>query len=46
MASGITVLRTIGEALWAGFEIYDRTATGYVVRARVNGCWQMALVEC
>ena len=45
MAAGITVFRSLGEAIRAGFEIYDRTATGYVVRARLNGCWQTALVE-
>ena len=45
MAAGITVFRSLGEALRAGFQICDRTPTGYVVRARLNGYWQMALVE-
>lgn len=45
MAAGITVFCSLGEALRAGFQIYDRTATGYVVRARLNGYRQIALVE-
>jgi hypothetical protein len=45
MATGIQVFRSLGEAIRAGFEIYDRTAKGYVVRTRLNGYWQMALVE-
>ena len=46
MASGILVFRSINEALRAGFQIYDRTATGYVVRGRFGDRWQLALVDC
>jgi hypothetical protein len=46
MAHGLLVFRSIGEALRAGFHIYDRTPTGYIVRCNAGGRWQMALVEC
>jgi Ca2+-binding EF-hand superfamily protein len=45
MASGVLVFRTLGEALKAGFQIYDRTPNGYIARAKINGYWQMALIE-
>jgi hypothetical protein len=45
MAHGMLVFHTIGEALKAGFQIYDRTPNGYIARARVDGSWQMALIE-
>lgn len=45
MANGMLVFRSIGEARRAGFEIYDRTAHGFIVRTAVDGHWQMALVE-
>jgi hypothetical protein len=46
MARGMLVFRSVGEALKAGFQIYDRTANGYIARARIDGYWQIALVEC
>lgn len=42
---GMLVFRSIGEAHRAGYQVYDRTARGFIVRAKVNGLWQMALVE-
>lgn len=46
MARGMLVFRSVGEALKAGFQIYDRTPNGYIARARIDGYWQMALIEC
>jgi hypothetical protein len=46
MARGMLVFRSIGEALKAGFQIYDRTPNGYIARAKIDGYWQMALIEC
>ncbi len=46
MACGILIFRSVGEALKAGFELYERTVDGYVVRIRIDGSWQIALVRC
>ena len=44
--AGILVFQTIGEARRAGFEVYDRTPEGYLVRKRSGGSgWALALVE-
>jgi hypothetical protein len=45
MAHGMLVFRSLDEAARAGFQIYDRTSTGYLVRATIGGRWQLALVE-
>lgn len=45
MAYGMLVFRSLYEAARAGFQPYDRTSTGYLVRAMLNGRWQLALVE-
>ena len=45
MAYGMQIFRSIGEAIRAGFVVYDRTPSGFVVRILVDGRWQMALVE-
>jgi hypothetical protein len=44
--AGLTVFSSLAEALRAGFEIYDRTAEGYLVRTRTDAGWAMALVTC
>lgn len=41
---GIVTFPTLAEALKAGFEIYERTAAGYVVRIRTAKGWAFALV--
>jgi Ca2+-binding EF-hand superfamily protein len=46
MSQGMIVFRSVGEALKAGFQIYDRTQNGYIARARIDGYWRMALIEC
>ena len=42
--SGVTVFKTLAEALREGFEVYDKTSTGYLVRKRTAAGWAMALV--
>jgi hypothetical protein len=41
---GIMVFKSVGEALRAGFQVYDRTNEGYLVRTRTNHGWAFALV--
>jgi len=43
--AGLIVFRTLEEARRAGFEVVDRTETGYLVRARRADGWALALVE-
>lgn len=43
--AGITVFKTLAEALRAGFHVYDRTENGYIVRVRTSMGYQMALVK-
>lgn len=45
MAHGMHVFRSVPEALRAGFQIYDSTSNGYIARRRIDGRWQMALIE-
>jgi hypothetical protein len=42
--AGIVVFRSLAEAIHAGFEVYDRTAEGYLVRMRTARGWALALV--
>jgi hypothetical protein len=43
--AGMLVFRSLREALQAGFQVYDKTADGYIVRQRVAGdVWRMAIV--
>jgi hypothetical protein len=39
------VFRSIAEALNAGYQVYNRTPTGYLVRTMTRGGWALALVE-
>lgn len=43
---GVLVFPTLAEALRAGFQVYDRTPDGYLVRARTAAGWAFALVVC
>jgi len=43
--AGLVVFRSLSEALRAGFQIYDRTADGYLVRTQTSTGWAMALVN-
>ncbi len=41
---GIVVFATLLEAIRAGYHLYDRTSTGYLVRIRTLRGWAFALV--
>lgn len=41
---GMMTFPTLAAALAAGFELLDRTADGYLVRARTAKGWALALV--
>ena len=43
---GIQVFKTLADALRAGYQVYDRTSDGYLVRARTANGWAMAVVGC
>jgi hypothetical protein len=43
--AGIMVFSSIGEALQAGFQVYDRTSYGYLVRTRTAHGWELAVVN-
>ncbi len=43
---GLVVFKSLALALRAGYQVYDRTADGYLVRVRTAGGWAMALVDC
>jgi hypothetical protein len=43
--AGLRVFRTVQQAIMAGYQCYDRTREGWVVRRRdPEGLWEMALV--
>ena len=44
--NGLLVFKSITEALSAGYQVYDRTADGYLVRIQTKSGWAMALVNC
>jgi len=44
--AGLVVFKSLADALRAGFQIYDRTQEGYLVRTRTAGGWAIALVSC
>jgi len=41
---GMIVFKSLADALRAGFQVYDRTPEGYLVRTRTSSGWAMALV--
>ena len=44
--AGLMVFKSLADALRAGFQIYDRTQEGYLVRTRTANGWAMAVVTC
>lgn len=42
---GVLVFRSLAEALRAGFEVCDRTATGYLMRTRTGRGYALAIVD-
>lgn len=39
------VFYSLVEAVQAGFQVYDRTPTGYLVRIRTESGWALAIVD-
>jgi hypothetical protein len=44
--AGLMVFKSLADALRAGFQVYDRTPDGYLVRTKTASGWAMALVSC
>jgi hypothetical protein len=42
--AGLTIFTSLAEAIRAGFQVYDRTPEGYLVRTKTDSGWAMALV--
>lgn len=43
---GLMIFRSLSDALRAGYQVYDRTSDGYLVRTRTSRGWSIALVSC
>jgi hypothetical protein len=43
--AGIKVFSSVGEALRAGFQVYDRTSYGYLARTRTSRGWALAVIH-
>jgi hypothetical protein len=41
---GLMTFRSLAEAIRAGYQVFDRTTDGYLVRLRTAGGWALALV--
>lgn len=46
MAQGLLTFSSLSEALKAGYQLFDKTPDGYLVRIKQNAGWAMALVVC
>jgi hypothetical protein len=44
--AGLMVFKSLTEALKYGFQVYDRTKDGYIVRIQTAAGWAMAVVIC
>ena len=44
--AGLMVFKSLADALRAGYQVYDRTSDGYLVRTRTAAGWAIALVSC
>jgi hypothetical protein len=42
---GILIFNTLAEAVASGFEVFDRTPEGYLVRKRTERGWAIALAR-
>jgi hypothetical protein len=42
--AGIVTFKSLTEAIRAGFQVYDRTSEGYLVRTRTAAGWALAVV--
>lgn len=42
--AGMVIFKSLGDALAQGYEVYDRTPDGYLVRTHTDRGWALALV--
>lgn len=42
--AGLIIFKSLAEALRMGYQIYDKTPEGYLVRIKTDHGWAMALV--
>jgi hypothetical protein len=42
---GVVVFHSVGEAIRQGFQIYGKTADGYIARIMTTHGWAMALID-
>ena len=42
---GIVVFKNLADALRNGFQVYDKTSDGYLVRTQTAAGWALALVR-
>jgi hypothetical protein len=43
--AGLMVFTTLAAALMAGFQVFDKTSDGFLVRTKTANGWAMALVK-
>jgi len=43
---GIMIFKSISEALSSGFQYFDRTKDGYLVRKMTSRGWALAIARC
>lgn len=44
--AGLVVFKSLADALRAGYQVYDCTSDGYLLRTRTAAGWAIALVDC
>jgi hypothetical protein len=42
---GLLVFKSLADALRAGYQVYDRTTHGYLVKTRTASGWAIAIVD-
>jgi hypothetical protein len=45
IVSGLLVFGNLKDAINAGYQVYERTGNGYLVRTRTNAGWALAIVH-
>jgi hypothetical protein len=43
---GTMTFNSISSALRAGYQVYDRTEAGFIVRIKTQAGWRLAFVDC
>lgn len=43
---GLLVFQSLAEAIRAGFQVFDRTQDGYLVRIHTASGWALAVAKC